>query len=259
MVNKMNGKYTILEFDSDRPAVAEPSEVIARNDQMPERCVLCFFQNVIDQLMARKQVTVITNLRSEMGLHPVYLLKDVKPRVALFQPGIGAPLAVGLFEELIALGGRKFIACGTAGALDSSISSGQLLIPVEAVRDEGTSYHYVPPDKEVHPSSKALKAIEATLMNANASFQKVKTWTTDAIYRETRGKIEKRKKSGCSCVDMESSALFSVAEFRGVEFGQVFLAADDVGGDSWDPRDCFGMGGEREKTLQLAIEACKVI
>ena len=255
----MSHRYPILDFDNDRPAVAEPSNVIARNEKMPERCVLCFFQCAIDELMARKQVTVITNLRSEMGPHPVYLLKDVEPAVALFQPGIGAPLAAALFEELIALGGRKFIACGTAGVLDSSIRSGQLLIPVEAVRDEGTSYHYLPPDKEVHPSSKALKAIEATLTNAKTSFRKVKTWTTDGIYRETRGKMEKRKNSGCSCVDMEASALFSVAEFRGVEFGQVLLAADDAGGESWDPRDCFGMGGEKEKTLQMAVEACKLI
>ena len=194
-----------------------------------------------------------------MGLHPVYLLKDAEPPVALFQPGIGAPLAAALFEELIALGGRKFIACGIAGVLDSSIPPGQLLIPDEAVRDEGTSYHYAPPGKEVHPSAKALKAIEAALMDTSASFQKVKTWTTDGIYRETTGKIEKRKNSGCSCVDMEASAFFAVAEFRDVEFGQVFLAADDAGGESWDPRDCFGMGGEKEKALRMAIEACKLI
>ena len=122
-----------------------------------------------------------------------------------------------------------------------------------------TSYHYVPPGKEVYPSSKALKAIEATLTSAKASFQRVKTWTTDGIYRETSGKIEKRKNSGCSCVDMEASALFAVAEFRGVEFGQVLLAADDAGGESWDPRGCFGMGGEKEKALQMAVEACKLI
>ena len=255
----MSDRYPILDFDSDRPAVAEPSKLIARNEAMPEHCVLCFFQSAIDALMARQQIKVITNLRSEMGPHPVYLLKDAEPPVALFQPGIGAPLAAALFEELIALGGRKFIACGTAGVLDSSISAGQLLIPVEAIRDEGTSYHYVPPGKEVYPSSRALKAIEATLTSAKASFQRVKTWTTDGIYRETSGKIEMRKDSGCSCVDMEASALFSVAEFRGVEFGQVLLAADDAGGESWDPRGCFGMGDEKEKALQMAVEACKII
>ena len=122
-----------------------------------------------------------------------------------------------------------------------------------------TSYHYVPPGKEVYPSSKALKAIEATLTSAKASFQRVKTWTTDGIYGETRGKIKKRKKSGCSCVDLEASALFSVAEFRGVEFGQVPLAADDAGGESWDLRGCFGMGGEKEKALRMAVEACELI
>jgi uridine phosphorylase len=255
----MSARYPILDFDSDRPAVAEPSKVIARNEDMPERCVLCFFQSAIDELISRDQVTLITHLRSEMGQHPVYLLKNTEPAVALFQPGIGAPLSAALFEELIALGGRKFIACGIAAVLDSSIASGQLMVPVEAVRDEGTSYHYISPGKAVKPSARALQAIKATLTSAKASFRELKTWTTDGIYRETRKKIDKRKNGGCSCVDMEASALFSVAEFRGVEFGQVLLAADDAGGESWDPRDCFGMGGEREKTLRLAVEACKQI
>lgn len=132
----MKNTYPILDFDSERSAVVNPCNVIAQDDEMPERCVVCFFQNVIDDLVARNQVAPITCLRSEMGQHPVYLLKGTEPEVAIFQPGIGAPLTAALFEEVIALGGRKFIACGTAGVLDSSIISGKLLVPIEAVRDE---------------------------------------------------------------------------------------------------------------------------
>jgi uridine phosphorylase len=255
----MKKTYPILDFDSERSAILDPHDVIARNDEMPERCVVCFFQNVIDDLVARNQVALITCFRSEMGQHPIYLIRDTEPRIAIFQPGIGAPLTAALFEEVIALGGRKFIACGTTGVLESSITSGELLVPIEAVRDEGTSYHYLPPGEEVHPSFEALNAIETVLRDAGVGFKKVKTWTTDAFYRSTRGKVEQRKKLGCSCVDMEAAALFAVAAFRGVQLGQVLLSADDASGENWDPRDMLGMKRERERVVQLSIEACKLI
>ena len=255
----MKRTYPILDFDSERSAVLDPDDFITQNDEMPERCVVCFFQNVIDDLVARNQVALITCLRSEMEQHPVYLFTGIEPKIAIFQPGIGAPFTAALFEEVIALGGRKFIACGTAGVLESSITSGELLVPIEAVRDEGTSYHYLPPGAEVRPSYGALNAIETALKAADVQFKKVKTWTTDAVYRETRGRMEQRKKLGCSCVEMEAAALFAVAAFRGVELGQILLSADDASGEYWDPREIFGMKGERERAVQLSIEACKLI
>ena len=76
-------------------------------------------------------------------------------RVALFHPGVGAPLAAGLLEEVIASGCKKFIACGGAGVLDREIAVGHLIVPTAAIRDEGTSYHYLPPGREVSPSPEA--------------------------------------------------------------------------------------------------------
>ncbi|HEY3344258.1 MAG TPA: hypothetical protein VGJ97_04990, partial [Anaerolineaceae bacterium] len=134
----------ILEFDPAPTAILEPSELFTLVD-VPERCVICFFAEVVQGLVASGRARVIAESRSEIGTHPLYELDVNGERLAVFHPGVGAPLAAGLLEEMIARGCRKFIACGGAGVLKREIAVGHLLIPTSAVRDEGTSYHYLPP------------------------------------------------------------------------------------------------------------------
>ena len=177
-------------------------------------------------------------------------------RLALFHPGVGAPLAVGLLEEVIALGSRKFIACGGAGVLESSIALGHAIIPTAAVRDEGTSYHYLPPGREVQPSPVGVAALEYVLKQREVPYLLGKVWTTDAIYRETPAKIKRRKEEGCLAVEMEAARLFAVAQFRGVVLAQILYGGDDVSGKTWDSRHWDKTTTTREKLLRLAAEAC---
>src|SRR5260221_911911 len=139
--------YPILEFDPTPEAIIEPSKIMKPRD-VPEHAVACFFQDVITQLSQEHTVTVVKHLRSEIGRHPVYELDLQGRRLAVFHPGVGAPLAAGFLEEMIAIGSRKFIVCGGSGVLRSEIAVGHVLVPTVAVRDEGTSYHYLPPGRE---------------------------------------------------------------------------------------------------------------
>src|SRR5512146_2057213 len=152
----------ILEHDPAREAILEPTRLIKPRD-VPEAAVVCFFQDVIATLEREHGARVVKRLRSEIGMHPVYELAVDGKRLAVFQPGVGAPLCAAMFEEVIAVGCRKFIACGGAGVLDSAIGVGHVLVPQSAVRDEGTSYHYLPPAREVAADPEAVAAIEATL------------------------------------------------------------------------------------------------
>lgn len=251
----MKKDYPILEFDETRKAVIEP-HAIAAPTEIPEHCVLCFFNDEINKLRQQNRLTKIRKLKSEIGVHIVYRL-DVNGReIALLQPGVGAPLAAALFEEVISLGCRKFIACGAAGVLDSKLAMGELLVPVAAVRDEGTSYHYLPPAREVAASPEAVQAIEATLQQRNRAYTLTKTWTTDAIYRETPQKIRLRRSEGCLVVEMEAAALFAVAQFRGVSLGQILYAGDNVSGNTWQTRGWTRHAERRRELLWLAAEAC---
>lgn len=252
----MEHDYPILEYDGTREALIEPSAVIDPLENMPEHVVLCFFPEVIEAVCGDGKAEVIGHLVGEQGQRPLYVLSRDDRRVVVVHPGIGAPLASACFEEMIARGGCRFVACGSAGVLDSTIPTGHVVVPESAVRDEGTSYHYLPPAREVAASALVVAAIKRTLDAHGVPYRAGKTWTTDAPYRETRPKIARRKAEGCITVEMEAAAFFAVAQFRGVAFGQILYGGDDVGGEKWDSRDWVsGQASTREKLLWLAVEA----
>lgn len=247
-------EFPILEFDGVSENIIEPSKFIKKVD-MPEQVIMCFYSEVIDKLLKEGKVKEIRTLYSQIGKHPVYELEHKGKKVIAFHPGVGAPLGVGLMEEVIALGGKKFICCGSGGVLDKNITAGHILVPTSAIRDEGTSYHYVKPSREISVNSEAVKAIEKILKAHNCSYILVKTWSTDSFYRETRDKMKLRKDEGCLAVDMECSAFCAVAEYRNVIFGQMIYSGDDISCEEWDSRSEVDRRFIRETLFWFAVEA----
>jgi uridine phosphorylase len=226
---------------------------------VPEHCVICFFQEVIERLVQTGQAREICRQASEIGVHPVYELAPEKTggrRLAFFHPGLGAPMAAALLDEVIARGCRKFIVCGGAGVLDREIVVGHLVVPTVAVRDEGTSYHYWPPAREVEANPAGVVIVQATLERHAVPYILGKTWTTDAFYRETPAKVHRRRSEGCVTVEMEAAAFFAVACFRQVTLAQILYGGDDVSGQAWDPRLWDGRMSTRERLFWLAVESC---
>lgn len=245
----------ILEFDPSPEAFIEASRMIDQIEGLTH-CVFCFFQDVIDKLVSDGRAKCIAMHSSEMGKHPLYELDMGGRRLGVFHPGIGAPFAAAALEEVIARGCRKFVACGGAGVLNKELAVGHLIVPASAVRDEGTSYHYLPPGREAHATPEAVAAVRKALDRHGAPYVVGKTWTTDAFYRETAGKIARRRAEGCITVEMEAAAFFAVAQFRGVSFAQILYAGDDLSGALWDHRDWNSRTAVRELVFTLAAEAC---
>jgi len=183
--------FPILEFDPARRAIIEPSEQISPSD-VPEHCVPCFFGDVITELVESGRAREAACMKSEMGRHPLFVMDVDGREVAVYQPGISAAFAAAMLDEVIAHGCRKFIACGAAGVLDRSIDAGHIIVPRAAVRDEGASYHYMPPSREVEASPDGVAAIERVLTSHGRHYTVGKTWTTDGIYRETPDKVALR-------------------------------------------------------------------
>lgn len=244
----------ILEFDATKDAIMEPSRVVAEMD-VPEHCVICFFAEVIDSLVEDHDAKVIAHSLSQIGQHPLYEIGYEGQRLAFFHPGIGAPLAIGLLEEMIARGCNKFMVCGGCGVLDKSVAVGHLLIPEAALRDEGVSYHYLPPAREVAMNPQALAAIETVLKRHGLEYLRTKAWTTDAIYRETREKAAAYLAEGCLAVEMEAAAFFAVAQFREVILGQILYGGDAVLQEDWDGRKWSSRDEIRSNLFWLAAEA----
>ena len=249
-----NKAFPILEFDDEHPAVLEPTAVVKPMD-VPQHCVICFFSEVIDWVASEKKVEVIARSKSEIGYHPLYECDYGGKRLAFFHPGIGGPLAAGLLEEMIARGCQKFVACGGCGVLDKEIAVGHLLLPATAIRDEGTSYHYLPPSREVAMKPRVLGVIQTVLDQHGIEYLVTKTWTTDAIYRETHAKVQAYREQGALAVEMEAASFFAVAQFRQVEFGQILYGGDAVIPGGWDGRKWDSRAEIRRNLFWLAAEA----
>lgn len=251
----MTHDYPILEFDPERPTLIEPHHTVT-SVSLPELAVACFFKDVIDDIVLRDNLVPLTAQRSEMGQHPIYEITYRKRRIAIFHAGSGAPLSAGLLEGVIAHGAKVIIACGGAGVLDPAIPLGRIIVPTAAIRDEGTSYHYLPPGREVAANPLGLEILREVLESQGDPYLFGKTWTTDAIFRETRSKIQARRAEGAIVVEMETAALFAVGAFRNVLVAQLLYAGDNVGGESWDHRDWSAQRSIRKALFFLACEAC---
>ncbi len=256
----MTRKAPILEFDDDRSAILMPDPYrFAGKTIIPARGVLCFFQDVIQELVEAGDLIFLGNLGSEIGRHPIYSYAKLGKPVAVFHPGVGAPLAAGFLEELIAVGVTKFIACGGCGVINREIAAGHPVILTSAVRDEGTSYHYLPPGREVKAHPKGIDALEKVFLEAGIDHRIGKTWTTDAIYRETPGRRKMRLEEGCDVVEMEAAAFFAVAQFREIVFGQVVYGGDLVIPEGWDGREWHKRGDDRRLMFEMAVRAAQVL
>jgi len=245
----------ILEHDPARVAYIEPSEQIRPRD-VPEHCVICFFQDVLDEVIDSHRAKMLVENRWENGPHPLYEVELNQRRLAFFHPGVGGSLAAGLLEEVVAFGCKKFIVCGGCGVLDGGILLGHLVVVTSAVRDEGVSYHYLPPSREVQANPNATEALVSVLEAKEIPFIRGKTWTTDAPYRETHQKIAARREEECLTVEMEAASLMAVAEFRRVPLGQVLYGGDDLSGSVWDRRNWQSRQDVRRNLFWIAAEAC---
>jgi uridine phosphorylase len=244
--------HPLFEFDPSPDAVINPSIHRPRLG-FPERAVMCWFGDVVRQ--RTHGIEPIHHVPFEHGDHPICVIEHDGHPVALVSPGVGAPAAVSSLEVVIALGATKVIGCGGAGIVRAGFDVGHVIVPTGAIRDEGTSYHYASADAAVAPHPRALVAIDAVLGEAGVPHDRGLTWTTDAFFRETPTKVARRREQGCITVEMEASAMFAAAAFRGVVYGQLLYAGDDVSAAEWDHRNWEQHQGARDRLLDLALAA----
>jgi uridine phosphorylase len=250
----------LLEFDSHKAALIEPRKK-DKNIYLPECCVLPFYPALIEHFSETGKLKKIEELStSGVSLMPldVYKMEVDHDNVTVVFPGVGAPNAGALLEELIGFGCRKFVACGWCGVLKPELTNGEIIIPAVAVRDEGTSFHYLPPSRTVEMNTLVIHKLETVLNKHRIKYETGKNWTTDAFYRETKSKIARRKAEGCISVDMECSALLAIAQFRNVSLGMYMTASDNIGGDIWDANIERGIS-KKEKLFSLSVEACLLL
>ena len=244
----------ILEYDNNVKAIIMPDHENLEV-QFPKKAVFAFLGDCIDKYAKENQCKVIAEFISITKTYPVYLVNYQGEDICLCQAPLGSAAATQILDWLISYGVKKVISAGSCGAL-VDLPENVFLVPTKALRDEGASYHYLPPSRFVELKQDVLQVIESTLVEKGLPYIECITWSTDGFYRETEDMVRYRREEGCSVVEMECAALTACAKFRQIDFGQILFTADSLANISdYDERD-WGRNS-LEKALFLCMDIVK--
>jgi uridine phosphorylase len=269
------------------PVVFEPADFVAHLASrgllstlpVPEAAILCYQRSLVRRAQADRGA-----LPAGGALSSLYVLPEGAPAITSGY-GIGAPAAASTMEELIALGCRRFVSIGITGCLQRAVGVGDLVLCTSAVCEEGTSLRYGETGRRLRPSAsltgRLAAALEAVAGPAEASVEgpdatpgvgrvppadapsrprlfSGPTWTVDAVYRETVETARILRAEGVLTVEMEASALFTVAAYRGVEVAAAFTVSDSLADLTWVPDfDNPAIGRGLELLLETAETALR--
>ncbi|MBO7377041.1 MAG: nucleoside phosphorylase [Clostridia bacterium] len=237
-------------FDNLSPAKIGPERGI--NPPDVDICVVTFSYKIEEYVVERYAPRQIAELVCGTGKTPVRLIERGGKRIAFYKTYVGAPITVGLMEDAAALlNCKKFVLFGGAGCLDREIAHGKVMVPTAAYRDEGTSYHYAPAADYV--SMKNCETVVRFMKEKKIPYVAGRTWTTDAMYRETLNNFEKRKADGCISVEMESAGVQAMCDFRGYELFAFFTSGDLLDAPEWLDRSRFEKTGGQHDVSHVEI------
>lgn len=237
LINSERGNFMIQNaYDIQSDPIITPSMFYGETKLICEICTITFSKVIIDNVLNAYPCKKVAELALCNGNIPIYILDYNNTKIAFYLSPIGSAVAGTCLEEVHCLtGAKKFIMFGSAGCLDQEATQGKIVVPTSAYRDEGLSYHYASAADYIEvPNAPKLAAIFDTL---KVPYIMGKTWTTDALYRETRNHINERKKEGCLTVEMEVAGVQAVCSFHGFELYDFLMTGDVLDLPKWDIKD----------------------
>ena len=244
----------IDSFDNKSEAKINPK--VNENAYKLDVCILTFSNIIEEYVLNNYNYEKIGEIKDAADIRSIYKIDYKGKKIGFFKTYVGAPSCVGSIETSASqIKTNKFIIFGGAGCLNKEIAHGKVMVPTEAYRDEGTSYHYAEASDYINIKN---HNIVSEFMRINEiPFIEGKTWTTDAFYRETLNNFERRKNDGCISVEMECSAVQALCNFRNLEFYTFFTSGDLLDSPKWDERRKNGEleGTQHDSThFDIAIE-----
>ena len=203
-------------------------------EKLPEIAIVVFKTEMIDYIVdsanfEEYSYTLVGGEKIKI-FKTTYNGKDV----IVYRTLVGGPATVSMMEELISRGVKKFIIFGSCGQLNGNVPKGAFIIPTEAYRDEGTSYHYMPASEFV--KIETAEELSNLFGKMNIKYYNTKTWTTDAIYRETVNKVKYMSEIGCDVVEMECASIMAMSKLRNIKSYQFLYCDDTLESDEWNLR-----------------------
>lgn len=215
----------------------------------PHGVLLCLERGLPERMRWRIPVRRAGSMNAE-----VYAVKRAKNPVAILTHfGGGAPMVAELAEELAVMGAKKMILMTWGGTLQPDLHPGDIVVCNSAIRDEGTSQHYLPPAKNINADENLVQQLSQALRAQGANPTSGTTWTTDAPYRETREEVRQYQAEGVKVVEMESAGLFTIGQVRGIATAAVVVVMDSLASLEWKaPEKLDGI----MRSLELVYAAC---
>ena len=218
-------------------ALIEPTRVIEERKEnglhpscpVPDGAIMCYDAAFWQWVCENPEY-----IECDGWLKGTYLVPFKNSRILVLKvPGFGAPTAVMTLEELIAFGIKKFVSIGAAGGLQKHMNIGDIVICDRAIRDEGTSFHYLADNKFTYSSPKLTANLCTAFKRRGIPYSRGTSWTTDAPYRETIEKVRRHRTEGVATVEMEVSALFAAGAYRAVAVSAMFVISDILSEEDW--------------------------
>jgi len=244
----------ILEYDDGSPEVIPPDHDWT-GGLLPEKCLFAFLGDVVHNYAEQHNAAVAETLITVSHDIKIYVLHDPTGDICLVQSPIGAAASAQVLDTLVSCGCRKVIAVGSCGVL-ADLKEDAFIVPVRALRAEGTSYHYLPASRYIELDEEPISVMEETFRKLELPFVTCTTWSTDGFFRETKDMVGYRLEEGCSVVEMECAALAACCRKRGAKFGQFLFTADSLANvHEYDARE-FGVKSHG-KALLLGLEVLR--
>lgn len=244
-------------FDPKSEPLFTPGHFLGPQRHLCDICILTFSHVILKELQARFALREVGTLDSANGGRPVFVFEHDGMTLAAMLAGLGATIAGNHVIELNWItGATKFVMFGSAGSLNREATQGKYVIPTEAYRDEGMSYHYAPPSDYI-----AIKNADATAEmfdELRLPYVKGRVWTTDAFYRETKDLVAARQKEGCLAVEMELAGVEAVCDFYGFELYDFLVTGDVLDAPIYENDGLHSANHDLDK-LDIAFEIAKRI
>lgn len=224
----------IDSYDEKSEAIISPKSFLGEQKKLCDIAIGTFSREIYAEVLKRFPNEQVEEIKAANRIKPIHRLTIGKQQVIFYLSEIGSALAgTDVIEVNWKTGADKFILFGSAGSLDQEQTVGKYVIPSAAYRDEGMSYHYAPPADYI--KIRNADTLEEMFSKWNLPYIKAKVWTTDAIYRETRDHVAKRKEEGCVAVEMELAGVQAVCDYHGIELYDFLVTGDVVDQSDYTP------------------------
>lgn len=239
-------------FDTQSRPVISLKDIYGEQKHLADVCIVTFSSVIYEELLASQSCEQVAQIGACNGCVPIYLFQFKGRRIAFYLSPIGSTAAAeDVIEANWLTGAQKFILFGSAGSLDFEKTANRFVIPTAAYRDEGMSYHYAPPADYITVKNSAV--VRKIFEELKVPFIEGKTWTTDAILRETAGQMAKRKAEGCIAVEMEIAGVQAVCDFHNLDLYTFVVTGDVLSEDGYTIGTLADANHNVDK-LRLAIE-----